>query len=294
MSAMFDDYEGFLRALRKAPPLTEERAQLLAEELVTGLRGEEREVMLGVLIELAYGMMPAPEEGASRQERSRWERHLGVVDAIARLAESGGAVEQQAKRDLCNRRKERTAASRRADDPLPSPAPKEQDDEPTLAEITGPRYSQSDYERWLAPIVHDLAHPEVPAWVDRADQLMRLLWVLEGAGRADRDTAFEVAMSHAYNFTTHGRQQQVAYLARVVSRSGAGEEEPQPVEGEREQQSQGQGETGREYTRLKRQEQIVAKVLMDSTPDEVIEATLSGLLAKLEGQTPPGQAAPGR
>jgi hypothetical protein len=91
----------------------------------------------------------------------------------------------------------------------------------------------------------------------------------------------------------------VAYLARVVSRSGAEEKKPQPVEGEREQQEQqtvgredqGQEGRGRDYIRLKRQEQIVAKVLMDTTPDEVIEETLSGLLAKLGGHTQPGQAA---
>ncbi|HET6261285.1 MAG TPA: hypothetical protein VFG99_03470 [Chloroflexia bacterium] len=277
MSAMFEDYEELMRVLRKAPPLTEERARVLAQELVTGLRGEEREVLLGVAVELVYKAVPEPSEGASQPERDRWEQHLRVVVAIAGLADLGEEFEPQAKQDLQRRRRERAACPAKSCDPLPSPAPEEEDDEPTIAEMRRERYSQADYERWLAPIIYDLAHPEVPVGVDRADQLMRLLWVLEGAGKAERDTAFEVAMSHAYNFTTHGRQQQVSYLAKIVSR-GRAEKEQQVVEpGGQSRESQDQ-----EYDRLRSQEQIMAKLLMDSTPDAVIQATHRVLEAQLQ------------
>ena len=264
MSAMFDDYDEFMKTLGRTRPLDEEQAQMLAMELISGLRGEEREMMLAVVVELVYRVIAPPGEEAGQAELDRWKRHFGIVEAIAKLAYGGDELGQKGKIEMLRRRRERAAAFGRANDPLPSPSPKEEDDEPTLAEIKGTRYGQGDYERWLAPIIYDLAHPEVPMGVDRADQLMRLLWVLEGASRAERDTAFEVAMSHAYNFTTSGRQQQVGYLARLVSQSKDEEKQEQ------------------EYNRLKTQEQIMAKLLMDTTPDAVIQATQRVLEAQLQ------------
>ena len=262
MSAMFDDYDEFMRMLRKAAPLTEERAQLLAVEVVTGLRGEEREVILAVLIELVYGMMPEPLDGAQQAELDQWKRHLGIVEAIARLADFGEEFEQKGRIDLLRRRRERAAAFRPANDPLPSPAPVEQDDEPTVAEMTGARYGQSDYEGWLAPMVHYLATPEPEMEVSRADELMKLLYVLESGNRVERAIAYGVAMTHAYNFTSMGQRQQAYYVARLVS--------------------QGREERKQEFDRLKMQEQIMAKLMMDTTPDAVIRATHEALEAQLQ------------
>ena len=160
MTAILTDYEEFIRKLRTAPRIDEQRAQALALEVVSGLRGEDRDLILAVLVELLYGMMPAPSEEAEQAERDRYSRHLAIVKAIARLAEQEGEEFDGRRRIGSIGRTERAEAPDQKNGPLSSPAFQNRDDVLNIAELRRGLYERRDIERAIAPIVHDLATPQ--------------------------------------------------------------------------------------------------------------------------------------
>lgn len=287
MTAILTDYEEFIKKLGTAPRIDEQRAQALALEVVSGLRGEDRDLILAVLVELLYGMMPAPGEGAEQAERDRYSRHLAIVKAIARLAEQEGEEFEGRRRMGSIGRTERAEALAGADGPLSSAASERSDDVLNIAKLKAGEYRPQDFERALAPIIHDLANSQRLMKVNRAEQLMKLLYLVENSGRENLLLMCEVAQAHAYSFTKECKKQRAAYIRKLATEAFTGSEEMKPEvddskweEGEREP-----------YNRLKSQERIMAQLMIDTTPDEVIVTVREVLGVLLEGHTQPGQVA---
>jgi hypothetical protein len=182
---------------------------------------------------------------------------------------------------------ERAGAPESTPGPPSSPASVRSDDTLNIAELRTGLYDRRDVERALAPIVHDLATPQFVTNVNRAEQLMKLLYLMEHSSRENLLAICEVAQAHAYTYTEECERQRSAHLRGLVRQSFAGSEDRGAEVDEREWE-----QTEREpYSRLKWQEKIMAELMIDTTPDEVILAVREVLSALLGGQTQPGQAA---